>query len=66
MFIPIRKLKKKHGYHGRLFTNTEEAEKWIERMRLKMGSDYEFGTQPYKMDDDLGYLTLGYLHRKET
>jgi translation initiation factor IF-3 len=61
---PIRKLKKQPNFHGRLFTEQDVASIWLERMSQKMGSLYEYGSQPWKAEDN-SYLTLAYLHRSE-
>ena len=37
-----KQIRKAPTYHARLFTDEQEAEDWLTRMRLKMGTDYTF------------------------
>lgn len=60
--LSLRKLKKLDGYFGRLFTNNEDAYKWLERMQMKMGSDFIFDTRPQKEGD--AYLVLAFMHKR--
>ena len=62
--VPIRKLKKMQGFHGRLFHDEGAAYDWLERIQRKMGMGYTYGHQPWKAEDDT-YLTLAYLHKGE-
>jgi hypothetical protein len=51
-------------FHGRLFIDNDDAMTWLDRMRSKMGSAYEYDSRPWKAEDNT-YLTLAYLHRSE-
>lgn len=37
-----RQKKKLRTYHGRLFESKEEGQKWLDRMRGKMGDSYTY------------------------
>lgn len=60
--LSLRKLKKLDGYHGRLFVYQEDAFRWLERMQLKMGSDYVCDTRPHK--EGSANLVLAYIHKR--
>ena len=60
--LSLRKLKKLEGYHARLFVYQEDAFRWLERMQLKMGSDYVCDTRPHK--EGSANLVLAYLHKR--
>lgn len=62
--VPIRKLKKMQGFHGRLFHDEGDAYDWLERIQRKMGMGYTYGHQPWKAEDNT-HLTLAYLHKGE-
>lgn len=62
--VSLRKLKKMPEFHGRLFADSDDASNWLDRIRSKMGSNYEYGSRSWKAEDNT-YLTLAYLHRSE-
>lgn len=62
--VSLRKLKNMPEFHGRLFADSDTASNWLDRMRQKMGSAYEFDSRSWKAEDS-SYLTLAYLHRSE-
>ena len=62
--MSLRKLKKMPEFHGELFADSDDAMIWLDRIRSKMGSAYEYGSRSWKAEDNT-YLTLAYLHRSE-
>jgi hypothetical protein len=62
--VSLRKLKKMPEFYGELFADSDDAMTWLDRMRSKMGSAYEYGSRSWKAEDNT-YLTLAYLHRSE-
>ena len=62
--VSLRKLKKMPEFHGRLFADSDDAVTWLDRIRSKMGSAYEYDSRSWKAEDNT-YLTLAYLHRSE-
>lgn len=58
-----RKLKRKPGFHGRLFVEKEFAEMWITRMGRKMGEGWKFGIDPWSDEGGTGYVA--YMHKEE-
>ena len=60
--MSLRKLKKMDGFFGRLFVYDEDAEQWLERMKLKMGYDYVYDKR--KQNEDGSNLILAYLHKE--
>ena len=62
--VSLRKLKKMPEFHGELFADSDDAMIWLDRIRSKMGSAYEYGSRSWKADDNT-YFTLAYLHRSE-
>tara|TARA_R100001463_G_scaffold113081_1_gene168175 strand:+ start:336 stop:524 length:189 start_codon:yes stop_codon:yes gene_type:complete len=56
-----REKRKLSTYHGRLFTDKEQAEHWLDRMRMKLGGDYTYECKWHK-----GYeLWHGVLYREQ-
>lgn len=64
MAIP-NKLKNLNEFHGRLFNETEEAETWLDRMRRKMGHEYEFDIKENVKLEDGSDLVLAFIHRRK-
>lgn len=60
--LSLRKLKKLEGYHARLFVADELADKWLERMASKMGSDFVFDKRPHK--EGSTNLVLAFMHKR--
>lgn len=62
MALSLRKLKKLDGYFGRLFVDEDDANKWLERMQMKMGSGFVFDKRPHK--EGSTNLTLAFMHKR--
>lgn len=59
--MSLRKLKKMDGYFGRLFADEQQANQWLERMQMKMGSTFVYDKRPHK--EGSANLTLAFLHK---
>lgn len=60
--MSLRKLKKLDGFFGRLFVYDEDATRWLERMRMKMGSGFVYDKRSQK--EGGSNLILAFLHKE--